>query len=96
MRASRSLLQAVRAAPRRPTPSVFRAWSPVLATPLASVRAYSTPTPVRDYEAQLRGVLEKAARNVEAGVRAPESEDMSLRLIMVAKPGGESASKEDG
>jgi hypothetical protein len=82
-----SVLQAVRAAPATRAPAR-----------LASVlRLYSTATPVLDYEAQLRGFLDKAARNVEAGIRAPAGEDKSLRLIMVAKPGGEcSAGVADG
>ncbi|CAK9782343.1 ADK-domain-containing protein [Cutaneotrichosporon oleaginosum] len=79
MRVPRSVFYATRAA--RPSQSAA-------AHRLASVlRLYSTATPVRDYEAQLRGVLDKAARNVEAGVRAPEGDDPRLRLIMVAKPG---------
>lgn len=64
---------------------------PAWAALSAPRRTYSSATPVLDYEAQLRGVIDKARRNVEAGVRAPTSEDNSLRLIMVAKPGGKVA-----
>lgn len=74
-------LQSVRTALLPPT---------IVSTPTCAwTRSYSAATPVLDYEAQLRGVIDKAKRNVEAGVRAPTGDDMSLRLIMVAKPGGE-------
>ncbi|BEJ18261.1 hypothetical protein CspHIS471_0705380 [Cutaneotrichosporon sp. HIS471] len=83
----RSIFQAARVSRLNPA---YRACTPVRRTlDAVSVlaRTYSSASPVRDYEAQLRGMLDKAARNVEAGVRAPESDDKNLRLIMVAKPG---------
>ncbi|GMK59495.1 hypothetical protein CspeluHIS016_0801010 [Cutaneotrichosporon spelunceum] len=79
----RSVLHAVRVSCFAPTPAA-RVLAPAA---WVRTRAYSAPSAPCDYEASLRGTLDKAARNVEAGVRAPEGEDKSLRLIMVAKPG---------